>query len=220
MESFRIADLLHPFLGLSPGGGALLPQPTLSTISIYLDMLLRWNARMNLTSIRDPEEIITRHFGESLFAAQHLLSCTDELDVIDVGSGAGFPGLPIKIWAPDIHMTLIESNQKKATFLRELIRTLRLSKTEVFAGRAEVFTGEADVVTLRAVDNFEDAVFAAIKLVKSGGKIALLISKDQFARSKSVPSPPLTWLEPELMPLSESRILSVGIVNRVNTESN
>ncbi len=216
MRHDLISKLLQPFLLTSV---ASVSEHQLSTISIYLDMLLRWNARMNLTSIRDPEEIISRHFGESLFAAEHLLSRTDDLSIIDVGSGAGFPGLPMKIWAPDIHLTLIESNHKKATFLRELIRTLGLTKTQVFAERAEVFTGEADVVTLRAVDHFEDAVFAAIKFVKPGGKIALLISKDQITRIKPILEQPINWLEPKLMPLSESRILSIGLVNSGPNES-
>src|SRR3989442_13306046 len=135
MQSDRIAELLQPFLPVP------LVESQLQAISTYIDILLRWNARINLTAVRQPEHIVTRHFGESLFAARHLFPNprvrTDApaagpqherserlpaLSVFDIGSGAGFPGLPLKIWAPEIHLTLIESNHKKASFLREVIR--------------------------------------------------------------------------------------------------
>src|SRR6202166_4167383 len=125
MEPARIAELLQPFLG--PANDQRLTANDLSNISIYIDLLLRWNARINLTAIRQPEEIVTRHFGESLFAARQLFprrlsvsgAAATPVQVADVGSGAGFPGIPIKLWAPNIFLTLIESNQKKAIFLRE-----------------------------------------------------------------------------------------------------
>src|SRR3989442_14834828 len=106
MQSDRIAELLQPFLPVP------LVESQLQAISTYIDMLLRWNARINLTAVRQPEEIVTRHFGESLFAARRLFPATmadnqppadhqrptTNNRVIDVGSGAGFPGIPIKIW--------------------------------------------------------------------------------------------------------------------------
>src|SRR3984957_5212512 len=96
-----IEDLLQPYL--TP------PSSLLPKLSLYLDLLLKWNARTNLTAIRDPEEIVRRHFGESLFAAQHLGPCDP---LLDFGSGAGFPGLPIAILRPDIQVTLAESQNK------------------------------------------------------------------------------------------------------------
>src|SRR5438270_8397189 len=115
----RIAELLVPFLGPAP-----LADSELSSIRTYIDLLLKWNSKLNLTAIRDPEEIVTRHFGESLFAARQFFPACDSHDsVIDVGSGAGFPGLPLKLWSSSLNLTLIESNQRKATFLREVIRT-------------------------------------------------------------------------------------------------
>ncbi len=140
MEPARIAELLEPFLTAPLNSGhseqreesAVLTPDQLKYISMYIDMLLRWNARINLTAIRQPEEIVTRHFGESLFAARHLFpakltwgqppqpALSEIKDacirLIDVGSGAGFPGLPIKIWAPQLDLTLIESNHKKGHF--------------------------------------------------------------------------------------------------------
>src|SRR5579862_3053766 len=154
MNPARIAELLQPFL--APTHDQRLTANNLQTISTYIDLLLRWNARINLTAIRQPEEIVTRHFGESLFTARHLVRNTWEqppsASLIDVGSGAGFPGLPIKIYASEIQVTLIESNQKKATFLREVIRTLTLTNINVFQGRAETYPSQADAITLRAVE--------------------------------------------------------------------
>ena len=156
VETARIADLLQPFLATPAGKTAVLSVAQLNSISTYIDLLLRWNARINLTSVRQPEAIVTRHFGESLFAAQHLFPKPGQaISLIDIGSGAGFPGVPIKLWAPQIHLTLIESNHKKVAFLRQLARTLTLTDINVFPGRAETYAGpSAGVVTLRAVERF------------------------------------------------------------------
>ena len=136
MQPARIAALLSPFLG-----GASLSDSQLSQLATYLDLLLRWNARINLTAVRDPEKIVARHFGESLFAARHLYPglATRDSGLIDIGSGPGFPGLPTKIWAPALPTTLLESNQRKATFLREVVRALHLTEVEVLAIRAETY---------------------------------------------------------------------------------
>jgi len=214
MDSTRIAQLLRPFLATET---AVLSPLQLEQISIYIDLLLRWNARVNLTAIRQPEEIVTRHFGESLFAARHLFPSIHavaaqspaESGLLDVGSGAGFPGLPIKIWAPPVHVTLIESNQKKATFLREVIRSLTLTNVDVFSGRAEHFPDHAETVTLRAVERFESALPTAARLVKAGGRLALLIGESQIAQARELVRD-VRWTEPVPVPLSSSRILLVG----------
>ncbi|MBS1799993.1 MAG: 16S rRNA (guanine(527)-N(7))-methyltransferase RsmG [Acidobacteria bacterium] len=131
----------------------------------YLDLLLRWNARTNLTAIRQPEEIVRRHFGESLFAAAHL---EDPLPatLLDLGSGAGLPGLPIALAHPGIAVTLAESQNKKSTFLREAVRTLGLRNVEVWAARAETFPSDHrfHTVTMRAVDDMAAALKAAGQL--------------------------------------------------------
>ena len=135
VESTRIAELLSPFLAGEP-----LTAEVLNGLQRYLDLLCKWNARVNLTAVRNPEQIVTRHFGESLFAARVLLheDVRRSLTVADVGSGAGFPGIPLKLWAPQVQLTLIESQNKKATFLREVIRALTLEQSEVFCGRAKI----------------------------------------------------------------------------------
>ena len=157
MDIARIAALLEPFLEQP------LPTSLFDQISIYIDLLNRWNTRINLTAIRQEEEIVTRHFGESFFLARHLFptprsssSCHPERsenmrkahvfaeskdpyrtnavsspDVLDIGSGAGFPAVPLKLWAPHIHLTLVESNHKKAAFLREVARALTLTNINV-----------------------------------------------------------------------------------------
>src|SRR5207248_4420990 len=115
----------------------------------YLDLLLKWNARINLTSVRDPQEILTRHFGESFFAAEHLFSNSpiprfpDYPILFDLGSGAGFPGLPVAIYAPQAKIILLESQNKKATFLKEVAHGLTLTNVNVFSGRAEAYVAEA-----------------------------------------------------------------------------
>ncbi|HEV7220674.1 MAG: 16S rRNA (guanine(527)-N(7))-methyltransferase RsmG [Terriglobales bacterium] len=213
VDHARIAELLRPFLEGASASPLVLSEHQLADISTYLDTLLRWNARINLTAIRDPEEIVTRHFGESLFAARHLFpDAHGNAQVIDVGSGAGFPGLPIKLWAKDIHATLIESNHKKATFLREVIRALKLEGVEVFAGRAEEFSACGDVVTLRAVEHFESAIRTATNLVKPDGRVVLLIGVSQNEITKAVPE--MSWLQGVRVPESASRILLIGTRTR------
>jgi 16S rRNA (guanine527-N7)-methyltransferase len=226
MDDARIVELLAPFLnssGASPhheGIAGIRNPATLSpvqtrNISMYIDLLLRWNARINLTAVWEPDRIVTRHFGESIFVARHLFPQAEvgagaRPHVIDVGSGAGFPGLPIKIWAPHIHLTLIESSQKKATFLREVIRGLGLSNVDVFAGRAEAFPGhKGDVVTFRAVERFESVLQVAAGLLADGGCLAILVGGSQRNRVRAL-LPALQWEEPVSLPLSSNRAMIIG----------
>ena len=161
----HIAALLHPYL---PDASATL----CAQLSTYLDLLLRWNARTNLTAIRDPEEIVRRHFGESLFTAAHL---PPAMTLLDFGSGAGFPGLPIQLLLPDLAVTLSESQGKKASFLREVVRVLALP-TEIWSARVEAMPPDRtfSVVALRAVDNMEAALTEAARRTQPGGTIAVL----------------------------------------------
>src|SRR5436309_12341811 len=119
----EISGLLRPFVELS--------KKQLADILIYINLLLKWNSRVNLTAVRNPKEIVHRHFGESFFAARCLLSGHGVTTVIDLGSGAGFPGLPIAMFAPQMQVTLIEAQSKKAVLLSEVIRTLNLSNARV-----------------------------------------------------------------------------------------
>ncbi len=247
MHPARIAELLEPFVsatgepchsepGRRPGEEpAVLSAAQLKDISTYIDILLHWNTRINLTAIRNEEEIVTRHFGESLFAARHLFpphpvpssvssvppvskdfdSANDRRPttndrVADLGSGAGFPGIPIKLWAPNIALTLIESNQKKATFLRELSRSLTLTDVNIENARAETLPPSTfDVVTLRAVERLPKVLPTATNLLAPKGRLALLISAPQLETTRST-LPNLHWNHPIPIPQSKSRIVLVG----------
>jgi 16S rRNA (guanine527-N7)-methyltransferase len=238
MRPARIAELLLPFLSdprhSEPGGKpgeepAVLSATQLQNISTYIDILTRWNARINLTAIRNEEEIVTRHFGESLFAARHLFprvssapsvvkdfdspeaqSPKPEARVADLGSGAGFPGIPIKLWAPSITLTLIESNQKKTTFLSEITRALTLTDVYIQNVRAQTLPPATfDVVTLRAVEDFPSILPVAAALLAPAGRLALLIGSPQVAAARSA-LPVLAWTPPIPIPHSRSRNLLIG----------
>jgi 16S rRNA (guanine527-N7)-methyltransferase len=202
VETAAIAHLLKPFIKLN--------ETRLSYISTYIDLLLKWNARMNLTAICEPSEIVQRHFGESLFAAKSLLDQKLPHTAIDLGSGAGFPGVPFALLAPDVQVTLIESQQKKATFLKELVRALGLSNVKVFAGRAEGYSGTADLVMLRAVEKFEQALRMAVRLTNEGGRVALMIGSGQVEAARKL-AVEVIWNDAIQVPCSLSRELLVGI---------
>jgi 16S rRNA (guanine527-N7)-methyltransferase len=205
MTPERIAELLSPFLGET-----YLSESQLGQVATYNNLLMKWNAHMNLTAIRDPEDVITRHFGESLFAAKHLFPApATKQTVIDVGSGAGFPGLPLKILDQAVELTLVEANQRKAVFLREVVRALKLSGVTVFADRAEHLSDQASLVILRAVERFEKVLPIVLRLVAKNGRIALLIGNAQIQIAKTVLGG-VEWQDPLPLPLSTSRSLLVG----------
>ncbi len=181
MESATLRELLSPFIP-----AAELDDALVVSVQIHLDLLLRWNQHVNLTALRSPSEMLTRHFGESLFAARQLFPRDSQADVFDLGSGAGFPGLPMKYWAPRLHLTLIESHGKKATFLREVGRALQLTGFSVLHARAESISQRASLVTMRAVENFNQSLVSAARLVAPGGRLALLIGASQQEQALSL----------------------------------
>lgn len=188
--------------GLDP-----LPAGVYTLLADYLALLLRWNEKLNLTAIRGPESIVRRHFLESIFCSQRLPSGITTL--LDFGSGAGFPGLPIALCRPNISVTLGESQAKKASFLREAVRSLRI-KAEVFDGRIESMRGRSfDCVALRAVDKMPDACRVAFSLLEPGGWMTL------FSTGNSLPQfiphlDQIAWRPPVAMPGSEQEILIFG----------
>jgi 16S rRNA (guanine527-N7)-methyltransferase len=167
---------------LSPGAGDLLTD--------YLQLLLRWNARLNLTAVREPSRIISRHLIESIQCAQALPKA---LTLLDFGSGAGLPGIPIAIVRHEIRITLGESQRKKAAFLRESVRTLGLN-AEVYDGRIEKMPKDRlfEAITLRAVDNMSEACQAAMERLAPAGWLVLFATVRTEQSLKAV-LPDIGW---------------------------
>ena len=156
----------------------------------YLALILHWNSRMNLTSIRDEEGILSRHFVESIGCAHAVPGGVKTM--LDFGSGGGFPGIPIALCRPEIAVTLAESQGKKAAFLREAVRTLGLG-ARVYAGRAEALGRTFECVTLRAVERMELAVAAAADLVEAGGYLVVMTTEGELGGMQSVAGGQFSW---------------------------
>jgi 16S rRNA (guanine527-N7)-methyltransferase len=204
LSAATVSGLLQPFeLALSP--------PQVGALLKYLDLLLKWNRKINLTSVTKPEEIVQRHFGESFYLSRAL---EPQGKLLDIGSGAGFPGLALKILFPELAVTLLEPVAKKRVFLKEVARACAMADVEVLADRLDAFAKEYrldgyDVATARAVGQLETLIPLAAKILKPDGHLALWLGADQVsAACKAEPS--LDWSEPVPIPLSNHRIILVG----------
>ncbi len=220
MTAERMRELLAAYVR------APLGDEEIAALGRYLDLLVRWNARMNLTAVRAPEEMVTRHFGESLAVAEWLSRPEEDKDpstrrqereslrmtdgarshesgvkseqgsfdslrsfrmrgprtLFDLGSGAGFPGAVIALHCPEIEVTLIESQQRKTVFLKEVIRILAIANCKVYAGRGEEMGARADVVTMRAVDRSGAMLTVAHGLLNAGGWLVMMGSVAQVTQ--------------------------------------
>jgi 16S rRNA (guanine527-N7)-methyltransferase len=179
-------------------------------IQQYMSLLLTWNDKINLTAIRDPLEILHRHFCECMFAATAVPVENGRL--ADVGSGAGFPGIPLKIIRPDLQVFLVESNMKKATFLAEVLRNIELPDTKVLVSRYEELGEEIsplDFVCSRALGDFEPFLtWAASQTVAAKQVILWIGGRDLDQAQKS--SLNWDWRDPIAVPNSLRRYLLVG----------
>ena len=178
----------------------------------YLTLLKKWNARTNLTAIRDDEGILSRHFVESILCARHLP--IGIVSLLDYGSGAGFPGIPIALIRNEIAVTLSESQNKKTAFLHEAARVLNL-KITVHANRAETLARKFDCVTLRAVDQMERALPAAIELLHPAGTLAVFTTINGFDALKTA-TIGISWDASQTLKMNDEQILAVG---RKSTEA-
>jgi 16S rRNA (guanine527-N7)-methyltransferase len=160
---------------LESAGHPPLAADLIEKFAAYFNLLQKWNAKTNLTAIRDEEGILRRHFLESILCASALPSGIATL--LDFGSGAGFPGIPVALIRPEIHITLAESQNKKAAFLREAVRVLEI-QTKIHSARAEELKTRFDCITLRAVDNMQKAIPAAIQLLNPTGHLAILTTRE------------------------------------------
>lgn len=176
-------------LGLDP---ALAP-PLLD----YLALLVRWNRTYNLTAVRDPREMVTRHLLDSLALAPHLDGVAD---LADLGTGAGLPGIPLAIARPALRVALVESNGKKARFLRHAVRTLALDNATVHESRAEALDRPAhfDAITARALATLADIIGFGGHLLRPGGRLLALKGSRPDEEIATLPD---GWHAGDLIPL-------------------
>lgn len=164
--------------------GLSLTEAQLATFERYLQELIAWNERVNLTSITEPDEIITKHFLDSLSVYLALQDLPPTVSLIDVGSGAGFPGLPLKIALPQLRLTLLEATGKKTAFLQHLLQSFNLTAVPVVTARAEEAGQQPkhreryEVAVARAVAGLPVLVEYMLPLVKVGGRVIVQKGQD------------------------------------------
>ncbi len=168
----------------------------------HYDLLLRWNQRMNLTTVKPGPETVIRHYCESLFFAAHLPADEQGTSLLDLGSGAGFPGIPMAILKPDWHVMLVEASQRKAVFLRESSRYLR--NVSVLTQRMEHVSSHADWVVTRAVDPKE--VLATIP--RLAPHIGLMLGEHDFSVIRN--DSRIAWAKPVRLPWGDRRLCVYG----------
>ncbi len=184
-----------------------LDEQLVDRFEAYFALILRWNARINLTAIRDREGILSRHFVESIACADAVPQGVKTL--LDVGSGTGFPGIPIALRRPEISVVLAESQTKKAAFLQEAVRTLGLSAS-VYSGRAETLNKVFDCVTMRAVDQMHVMVSKAVHLVAPRGWLVLMTTRAEFPLLEAAAGNAFNW-QPEIeLQLSLDRVIAIA----------
>jgi 16S rRNA (guanine527-N7)-methyltransferase len=185
------------------------PAPLLlDSISTYIELLLRWNSKINLTAITGPHEIVSRNFAESFLALRWLGPAIGHL--CDVGSGAGFPGLALKLVLPGWSATLVESSRKKAAFLSEAARTLHLDQVAVECARwqeSKVPSGSLDAITARALGEYDQLADWARTKLNPSGKLLLWIGASEAERLRAR----VGWKwHTEAVPDSRERVLLIG----------
>ncbi len=190
MFAERLTEKLAGILRLTPD--------QVSALETHYQVLVRWNRVLNLTSVRSLDETVERHYCESLFLGAHLPP--DRLRIADIGSGAGFPGIPVAVLRPDCSVTLIEAHARKAVFLRESSRALR--NVRVLSERAEAVEGRFDVAVSRAVS------YGDLRgILKKMGRRADLLTGGE--------APPdelgFDWQAPIPLPWGRQRFLRIGV---------
>lgn len=196
-ESFDelIHQELDPWITLS--------QLQVAQLRIHYDLLVRWNKKMNLTTVKPGREMVVRHYCESLFFAQHIPAEADSaVSLIDVGSGAGFPGIPVAVLRPTWEVTLVESNQRKCVFLRESTR--HVQNVAVLAKRIEEVEDRGEWVVSRAVDPQE----IVSNVPRIANNIGLMLSEQEFLEMKSQQD--IAWSEPIRLPWGDRRLCVYG----------
>jgi 16S rRNA (guanine527-N7)-methyltransferase len=182
-----LSDILRKELA----GIISLDESQFEALESHYDLLVRWNRKMNLTTVTDVREAAVRHYAESLFLATHL---PESGSIVDIGSGGGFPGIPVAIARPGCALALCESHQRKAVFLREASRAL--ANVEVMASRAEELYRQFDWMISRAVDP------AALMRLRCADRFAILLGTEDAAATNAESVNPLPW--------GDNRVLALG----------
>jgi 16S rRNA (guanine(527)-N(7))-methyltransferase RsmG len=183
----------------------LLPElGALEIIQLYThyELLIRWNQRMNLTTVKPGPEMVIRHYCESLFFAAHIPGAQGKTSVLDLGSGAGFPGIPLAVLKPGWQVTLVEASQRKAVFLRESSR--HLPNVSVLAQRMEKVSVSADWAVARAVVPQE----VLLNIPHLAPNIGLMIGEDDFSLIRN--DSRIAWAEPARLPWGDRRLCVYG----------
>ncbi len=196
----KLNEILHLW------GERPLAEELAAQFGVYAALLMRWNARVNLTAVRDIDGILRRHMAEGVVCARLLPEGIETL--LDFGSGAGFPGIPVALCRTEIAVTLAESQGKKAAFLQETVRRLGLT-VRVHGGRAEDLGEQFGCVTLRAVDRMGEAVRVGAGMVVGGGWLAVLTMVSERGAVEGSAGAGFRW-ESHGMPGSEGQILLLG----------
>lgn len=155
--------------------GVELDERQMEQYARYLELLVEWNEKMNLTAITESEEVYLKHFYDSITLGFHFDLQKADVSLCDVGAGAGFPSIPLKIAFPEIQVTIVDSLAKRITFLEELVRELGLEGVSLYHDRAETFgqnqqfRASFDVVTARAVARMSVLAELCLPLAKKGG---------------------------------------------------
>jgi len=199
----EIARALSPYLSEA------LSSAQLAEIAQYLELLKRWNQTIALTSIEEDTEMVARHFGESIFAGS--LVPIQRGRLADVGSGAGFPGLPLKIAFPELQVALIEPNGKKCAFLREVQSFLGLSSVEIVRNRYEDFRPQPaslDFISSRALGGYRRLLQWSKSVLRPDGHVILWLGVEDsslLSRTKG-----WNWELPVTIPESRRRVVLIG----------
>jgi 16S rRNA (guanine527-N7)-methyltransferase len=185
------------------------PRPLCEKVHAYIELLLRWNERVALTTITDPEEIVREHFAESFLAAKYVDLQIGRL--ADVGSGAGFPGLALKIYCESLDVTLIEPIQKKTAFLHEASRVVGANKVEVQKKRFQEIppTLKFNFITSRALGQFEDLLGWSKTVLNPDGIAILWIGEASVTETKKSYLD-WTWRDPFHLPHTKNRYILAG----------